>query len=488
MFNKKAFCILVLLLLQVQNSYADKNLDDSLLAKFPSDSLFNHIDNNRDFTRTERHYWYGSDKDKNDNGLYVEWLKYTNGRKVEIGVYAQSKVALWWEKEKHCSEEKFFVCTKHYYTERRLEIIDDKTGKRYPLKDIPEADKTYTETYIDIFDNGKQKTRTAKYKGVRTTGRFTLVFSGVPYSTVQDFVLKGGDSDDYYEIRNLGGKKSKEENSHASEIIKTLSNDSKGFLSARFLTLASNKYRYTQYEDVQIALSKYLNHKLKEMNDIGTYSYVINTIHEDAPNIDNYANDFARLILNQIVIPANDIEGTSNFIDKFSYSSGDILSDAYNHLVKLETEKVIAEYDRMIDSGINEFDAKERLARKLYIEAIRAKDDEKVNIFASKYHIATRNELFNTTEASFNLHRDKEMRDFLKKKFDDLIKTNRKANYRLTENVKDIITAVNNVSAQVASQSEVLASQQYEESLSDEYARNQRFMFQQLTFDNSFRK
>ena len=224
-----------------------------------------------------------------------------------------------------------------------------------------------------------------------------------------------------------------------------------------------------------------LRTSLLNKHDLKLYNSVFNILDPTINGLEPIANDMTKLILEMVIKPSKDLNNTIEFIKEFHSASGDVISDAYDVATKLESDNLHSELDKLISENkgqLSKFDAEERLARRLYIEAIQAKENNDEIRFAIKYYIATNDEIFKETESAFNLYRDKEMKDFFKIQFDNLNQTQKEATSEIIESMHELSNELTKISNNTSPATE-----------SDEvsYQQNQKFLMQQLVFDRLHR-
>lgn len=225
---------------------------------------------------------------------------------------------------------------------------------------------------------------------------------------------------------------------------------------------------------------RYLLDSLKRGDDVKRYARAVDGVSKDAPGAVSLANDYVRSLWEVAVKPSKNVRAIAQFIASFSTASGDILSDAYRYAVDLETQKMLDEYNlsfkwipKFFISDAQSNDVKERIARKLFVEAIQEKERGDGIMFAIKYNVATTSDMLVNTSAVFDLYRDKDMKKFFKEQFDAVVKSQKDASFALLDEVKSINKSI--------------MENHVEVSQGDIDFQNNRFLMQSYIFDKAFK-
>ena len=133
-------------------------------------------------------------------------------------------------------------------------------------------------------------------------------------------------------------------------------------------------------------------------------------------------------IMYAIAEEENEIAAYYGFLVEFPKSQRDLRDKAFINMQMLEVEMAGKQYNSLKQSEYD-FELKERIARQLYIEAIRAKDMGDNYTFMRKYNTVLYSDLFKDTKTAFDLYRDKE----LAKLISQLIQEVRHVNYSVNK-------------------------------------------------------
>lgn len=254
-----------------------------------------------------------------------------------------------------------------------------------------------------------------------------------------------------------------------------------------------------QENNIELRLAKYINNNatheqnslqavkelksiLAKKRDLELYNSVFNVLDLDNPYILPLADDMTRVIWEDRISTSTDIAMIIQFISDFKGAPGDIIADAHGYALELESKRIHDKFDNMLkeNSGqLSKFDAQERLARRLYIEAVQAKEDKNYVEFTVKYKTAITDPLLNETEAAFNLYRDKEMKDFFTGELAALNKNQRESTMELVQSINGLGQTLD----VIASNTNVV-----EQSQAEIDAQNQRFLMQGFIFDKVHRR
>ncbi len=151
----------------------------------------------------------------------------------------------------------------------------------------------------------------------------------------------------------------------------------------------------------------------------------------------------------------NDIASYYGFLVQFPKSQKNLREKAYINMQMLEVEKATNEYNESKD-GDDDFELKERVARQLYVEAIRAKEAGDNYTFMRKYNTVLYSDLFKDTKAAFDLFRDKELAKLIRELRDEI----RQNTYAINRMTKAITSKLSDIQNNLSSlQSTVSASQ-----------------------------
>lgn len=177
-------------------------------------------------------------------------------------------------------------------------------------------------------------------------------------------------------------------------------------------------------------------------------------------------------IMYAIAEEENEIEAYYGFLVEFPKSQRELRDKAYINMQMLEVEKASMEYNNLKQSEYD-FELKERIARQLYIEAIRAKDAGDNYTFMRKYNTVLYSDLFKDTKTAFDLYRDKE----LAKLISQLIQEVRHVNYSVNKMQRALAYKLDQIDNNLNSlRSTVISSQNdYSPILDKIYDSNARF-------------
>ena len=389
----------------------------------------------------------------------------------------------------------------------------DRSRAEYILTQLISQLSSYRKSEIIVDSEGGDGILELSFKDL-ASNKISLYF---PYNgtRLSSFDLSDGTSGTW----NVNGIRlpdlSDEELGIQSKILKILNKNKEYLSSLSDESLKELTSRYKKYDKVsewlseitltnisnsndELRLTQILNNNANNMtivkptlnklrtsllnkHDLKLYNSVFNILDPTINGLEPIANDMTKLILEMVIKPSKDLNNTIEFIKEFHSASGDVISDAYDVATKLESDNLHSELDKLISENkgqLSKFDAEERLARRLYIEAIQAKENNDEIRFAIKYYIATNDEIFKETESAFNLYRDKEMKDFFKIQFDNLNQTQKEATSEIIESMHELSNELTKISNNTSPATE-----------SDEvsYQQNQKFLMQQLVFDRLHR-
>jgi hypothetical protein len=276
-------------------------------------------------------------------------------------------------------------------------------------------------------------------------------------------------------------KKYKKYNDVSQYISKELLNKVKkeNDIELRLAKFINSNVRYkTNALEAVVKLKKLLAEKM----DLALYFNVFEVLDGDNPYILPIANDMTKLIWEETIKPSNDIAIVLQFIVDFKEASGEIISEAYDYALKLESKKLNKNFNNMLKENngqLSKFDVQERIARRLFMEAVRAKENNNNVKFTVKYYTSINDPLLAETEAAFNLYRDKEMKEFFKKELAILNQNQRESTTEIIQSIANVGQALN-----IIAENTNVSGQTQEEI--DEG--NQRFLMQSLIFDRVHRR
>lgn len=151
----------------------------------------------------------------------------------------------------------------------------------------------------------------------------------------------------------------------------------------------------------------------------------------------------------------NDIASYYGFLVEFPKSQKLLREKAYINMQMLEVEKATYKFNKN-KKGDDDHDLKERVARQLYVEAIRAKELGDEYTFMRKYNTVLYSDLLKDTQAAFDLFRDKEMASLVRELRDEI----RNVNYSVNRMTSAITNKLNNIQNNISNlQSEISSSQ-----------------------------
>jgi len=168
------------------------------------------------------------------------------------------------------------------------------------------------------------------------------------------------------------------------------------------------------------------------------------------PNAPDAAKATARLyeIMYAIAEEENDIASYYGFLVQFPKSQKLLREKAYINMQMLEVEKAADEFNEKKKED-DDHELKERIARQLYIEAIRAKEGNDQYTFMRKYNTVLYSEIFKDTQAAFDLFRDKELSKLIKELRDEIRQNTYAVNSMksaITSKLNEILGGINNIS------------------------------------------
>ena len=126
----------------------------------------------------------------------------------------------------------------------------------------------------------------------------------------------------------------------------------------------------------------------------------------------------------------------------------------------LEVEKATNEFNEAKE-GDNDHELKERIARQLYVEAIRAKEGGDNYTFMRKYNTVLYSDLFKDTQAAFDLFRDKELAKLIRELRDEI----RQNTYAINKMTSAITSKLNDIQNNISSLQSTVASSQNDYSM-----------------------
>jgi len=173
--------------------------------------------------------------------------------------------------------------------------------------------------------------------------------------------------------------------------------------------------------------------------------------HPNAINVTNRLYE----IMYAIAEEENDIASYYGFLIEFPKAQVLLRDKAFINMQMLEVEKSTTEYNE--NKSVNDdHELKERVARRLYIEAIRAKDVGDNYTFLRKYNTVLYSDLFKDTQAAFDLFRDKELAQLIRELRDEI----RKNTYAIEKMTVAITSKLNEIQSNINSLQSTIASSQ----------------------------
>jgi len=389
----------------------------------------------------------------------------------------------------------------------------DRTRARYLLTQKVDKLKGYKEGILTVNDDG----------GVRqldisdlSSSKFTLYF---PYkgNRLKKFDLREG-YDGSWNFQDIQLPNfSDEELVYQNTLLNILKNNEKQLTNLTDEDIQSLVKKYDKYKkvsqyisqillnkvkndnNIELRLAKYINdntaHKqnsieaieklqklLSEKRNLDLYDKVFKVLNENNPYILPLADDMIKLIWEEAISQSDDIGIVMQFMIDFKEAPGSVISEAYNYALELESKKIKNKFNNMLKDNngqLSKFDAQERIARRLFIEAVQAKENQNDVEFTIKYHTATNDSLLKETEAAFNLYRDKEMKKIFKQELATLNQNQRESTIGLIQSINSLgdtlETIANNTNIAEQSQKDI-----------DE--QNHKFLMQSLIFDRTYRR
>ena len=175
------------------------------------------------------------------------------------------------------------------------------------------------------------------------------------------------------------------------------------------------------------------------------------------PNAQDAEKATARLyeIMYAIAEEENDIASYYGFLVQFPKSQVVLRDKAYINMQMLEVEKASNEYNEAKEAD-NDHELKERIARQLYVEAIRAKEGGDNYTFMRKYNTVLYSDLFKDTQAAFDLFRDKELARLIRELRDEI----RQNTYAINRMTNAITSKLDQIQNNISSLQSTVASSQ----------------------------
>ncbi len=165
-------------------------------------------------------------------------------------------------------------------------------------------------------------------------------------------------------------------------------------------------------------------------------------------------------IMYAIAEEENEIASYYGFLVQFPKAQILLREKAFINMQMLEVEKATNEYDELKEND-NDHELKERIARQLYVEAIRAKESGDNYTFMRKYNTVLYSNLFKDTQAAFDLFRDKELAKLIRELRDEI----RQVNYSINRMTDAITNKLNDIQNNLSSMQSTIASSQNDYSM-----------------------
>jgi len=165
-------------------------------------------------------------------------------------------------------------------------------------------------------------------------------------------------------------------------------------------------------------------------------------------------------IMYAIAEEENDIASYYGFLVQFPKAQVLLRDKAFINMQMLEVEKSTNEYNENKSSD-NDHELKERVARQLYVEAIRAKESGDQYTFMRKYNTVLYSDLFKDTQAAFDLFRDKELAKLIRELRDEI----RQNTYAINRMTSAITSKLNDIQNNISSLQSTVASSQNDYSM-----------------------
>ncbi len=160
-------------------------------------------------------------------------------------------------------------------------------------------------------------------------------------------------------------------------------------------------------------------------------------------------------IMYAIAEEENDIASYYGFLVQFPKSQVVLRDKAYINMQMLEVEKATNKYNESKEDD-NDHELKERIARQLYVEAIRAKEGGDNYTFMRKYNTVLYSDLFKDTQAAFDLFRDKELAKLIRELRDEI----RQNTYAINRMTSAITNKLNDIQSNISNLQSTVASSQ----------------------------
>ncbi|MDA3882611.1 MAG: hypothetical protein PF481_04965 [Bacteroidales bacterium] len=171
-------------------------------------------------------------------------------------------------------------------------------------------------------------------------------------------------------------------------------------------------------------------------------------------------------IIYAIAEEENDIASYYGFLVQFPKAQVLLRDKAYINMQMLEVEKATNKFNED-KKGDDDHELKERVARQLYIEAIRAKESGDEYTFMRKYNTVLYSDLFKDTQAAFDLFRDKELASLIRELRDEI----RNVNYSVNRMTSAITSKLNDIQNDISNLETEISSSQAENDYSSYYER-----------------
>lgn len=300
-------------------------------------------------------------------------------------------------------------------------------------------DKIYNLTIkintIDEYDNFLFK----KYNSRRLNNQvkeniFGLTTQRNTIETYEQFLLKS------YNIKDL--------NNQAKESIFIIVSQTNTI--SRYEKFLAKNYRLTKLDNQAIANIYKLTAQIDAVE--GYRSFL-----QKYPNAADAEKATKRLyeIMYAIAEEENDIASYYGFLVQFPKAQVLLREKAYINMQMLEVEKSTFEYN-LAKQGDVDYELKERAARQLYIEAIRAKESGDQYTFMRKYNTVLYSDLFKDTQAAFDLFRDKELAKLIRELRDEI----RQNTYAVNSMRSALTSKLNEIQNNISSLQSTVASSQ----------------------------
>lgn len=342
--------------------------------------------------------------------------------------------------------------------------------------------KGVSEYFTKIKAGGKTASASLSSYQVLGSSPVELFFSGESFVGIGDFSIEGAN----FSTANFTLPIPEEQKVDLDRVKKYVNENA---VNVRKLSLLANRFR--ESPSAVGYLTSVLRDDLRRLSSISAYSVAVATLGKDVPGTIEITDDFISQVYKDEIRPMNNPELNSQFIDRYKAASGGVLNAAYSDAVSFKKEEIKVLVNREAFSGIvgkikkifdYYGDSRERVGKKVYSEAIRAKDSGNLTLYAVIIKsIMTSDDLLGT-DTLFKLETDKEMRDFLGEQFGKLISSNREASREVGDAIQSLGISI---SKQMASVNESLNRPI---DLEAERQATQRFLIQSHNFDLAYKR